>query len=44
MLQSSLEKIQRLSSPISQTIESGDYDIKAKCCPTIFGLIRKYIR
>jgi hypothetical protein len=42
-LRKSLEKIHRLSIPISQTIQSGDYDIKADCCPTVWGLVRKYV-
>jgi hypothetical protein len=41
-LRISLAKIQSLTRPISQTIESGDYDIKADCCPTIWILIRKF--
>jgi hypothetical protein len=36
-------EVRRLAFEIVKPIQNGDYDTKAKCCPTIWSLLRKYV-
>ena len=38
-----LQPIHEISSEISRLIESGQYQTKAKCCPTVWNLMDKYL-
>jgi hypothetical protein len=40
--EASLSQISRLAERVSKAIEADDYTAKAKCCPTVLGLIRDY--